>query len=187
MASFQNLRTGSTVYAFYKSNSPQFEVGQVVAEPEFKAKYPSNLANPGTTYNPASFLPRSQEQVIKLTIRFGEKIQPIEGLKPTAEIQDCGNGLFLSTSREAINAEVVAYKQLSDNAIDPAVIAAHREISECCANILLKINPEVAERQRLEAENKKLRDELRAIKTETTEVKGMLNSLLEQLGGPVKK
>ncbi len=181
---FQNLRTGSTVYAFYKNNSPQLEIGQIVADPEFRAKYP-NPSAPGQVYNLPSYT-QPQEQVVKLSIRIGEKIQPVDGLRPTAEIQDCGNGLIISCSRDAINAEVMAYKQLSDNAIDPNVIATHREISERCSDILLKINPEVAERQRLETENKKLRDELRAIKTETSEVKGMLNTLLEQLGGPTK-
>ena len=184
---FQNLRTGSTVYAFTKSNSPQFEVGQVVSDPELRAKYSNTAPAPGQVYNAPPFLPPPQEQVVKLSIRFGEKIQPIDGLSPTADIQDCGNGLFISCSREAINAEVVAYKQMSDNAIAPKVIEMHQHISQRCADILIKLNPEVAERQRLEAENKKLRDELKVLRGETSEMKGMLSSLLEQLGSPVKK
>jgi len=187
---FQNLRTGSTIYAFTKSNSPQFEVGQVVADPELRAKYPNPNAapTPGQVYNAPPFLPQPQEQVVKLSIRFGEKIQPIDGLSPTADIQDCGNGLFISCSREAINAEIAAYKQLSDNAIAPKILEMHKHISERCADILTKLNPEVAERQRLEAENKKLREELQVLRGETSEMKGMLSTLLEQLGSsPVKK
>jgi len=184
---FQNLRTGSTVYAFYKSNLPQLEVGQVIADPELRTKYPIGQQAPGQTYNPMNFMgAQPQEQVAKLSIRFGEKIQPIDGLRPNADIQDCGNGLILSCSREAINAEVIAYKQLSDNALDPEVLAIHKTISGNCADIIAKLNPEVAERQRLETENKKLREELMSIKAETSEVKGMLSSLLEQLGSPVK-
>ena len=185
---FQNLRTGSTVYAFTKSNSPQFEVGQIVADPELRAKYPNAAPPPGQVYNAPPFLPQPQEQVVKLSIRFGEKIQPIDGLSPTADIQDCGNGLFISCSREAINAEIAAYKQLSDNAIAPKIIEMHKHISERCADILTKLNPEVAERQRLEAENKKLREELKILSSETAEMKSMLGTLLEQLGSsPVKK
>lgn len=184
---FQNLRTGSTVYAFYKSNSPQLEVGQVIADPELRVKYPVGQQVPGQNYNPMNFMGNQpQEQVVKLSIRFGEKIQPIDGLRPTADIQDCGNGLILSCNREAINAEVIAYKQLSDSALAPEVLAAHKAISENCADIIAKLNPEVAERQRLEIENKKLREELLSIKAETSEVKGMLSNLLEQLGGPSK-
>lgn len=176
---FQNLRTGSTVYAFYKDNSPRLEIGQVIADPEFHAKYPQGQQLPGQNYNPVAFMNTQQEQVLKLSIKFGEKIQPFDGLKPTADIQDCGNGLFLSCNREAINAEVIAYKQLSDIALNPDVLATHKTISENCADIIAKINPEVAERQRIEAENKELKKEL-------LEMKGMIGRLLEQLEGPSK-
>lgn len=37
---FQNLRTGSTVYIFHKDNSPKLEIGQVIAEPKIRQKYP---------------------------------------------------------------------------------------------------------------------------------------------------
>ncbi len=182
---FQNLRAGSTVYAFTKSTSPQFEIGQVIADPEIRTKYPAVPAIPGQGFNaPSPFMPNQQEKVVKLSIKFGEKIQPIDGLFPTADIQDCGNGLFLSCSREAINAEVIAYKQLSDSALAPSVIDTHKRISERCAQILTEINPEVAERQRLEQENKKLRDEMQAIRAETRDVKQMMSSLLAQLGSP---
>lgn len=180
---FQNLRAGSTVYAFTKSASPQFEIGQVVADPEVRTKYPTVQPIPGQGFAaPPPFMPNQQEKVVKLSVKFGEKIQPIDGLSPIADIQDCGNGLFLSCSREAINAEVISYKQLSDSALAPSVLDTHKHISERCAQILSEINPEVAERQRLEQENKKLRDELQAIRTETGDVKQMLTTLLNQLG-----
>lgn len=176
---FQNLKVGSTVYAFYKSTPPRFETGQVSADPEIKLKYP--MPTPGQPYNPG-FMTQPQEQVVNLAIRFGDKIQPIACLNPTADIQDCGNGLFISCNREAINAEIVAYKQISEMALAPQTLSAHKQVVEGCNEILSKINPEIAERQRLEEENKKLRDEITAIKSETSEVKGMLTSLLAQLG-----
>lgn len=184
---FQNLRTGSTVYAFYKGNNPQFEIGQVVTDPEIKAKYPNAAANPGQAYPPPSFLPQPQEQIVRLSIKFGEKIQPIDGLSPMADIQDCGNGLIISCNREAINAEIVAYKQISDSILAPSNLEMHKRISAWCNETLTKINPEVAERQRLEAENKELRNELQGLRTETAEMKTMLSTLLDQLGGPAKK
>lgn len=42
---FQNLRTGSTVYIFHKDNSPKLEIGQVIAEPKIRQKYP--IPTPG--------------------------------------------------------------------------------------------------------------------------------------------
>lgn len=85
---FQNLRTGSTVYIFHKDNSPKLEIGQVIAEPKIRQKYP--IPTPGQPY--AGFIPQQQEQVVDLSIKIGDKVQPIEGLTPSTDIQDCGNG-----------------------------------------------------------------------------------------------
>ena len=161
---FQNLRTGSTVYIFHKDSSPKLEIGQVTAEPKQYANY----------------MPQPQEQVVDVSIRIGDRIQPIEGLPVLADTQDCGNGLFISCNRDAINAEVSTYMHISEAAIADEVINAHRQIVESCRSILVTLNPEIAERQRAEAENKELKNELR-------EMKGMMASLLEQLGSSTKK
>lgn len=80
---FQNLRTGSTVYIFHKDNSPKLEIGQVIAEPKIRQKYP--IPTPGQPY--AGFMPQQQEQVVDLSIKIGDKVQPIEGLTPSTDIQ----------------------------------------------------------------------------------------------------
>lgn len=53
---FQNLRTGSTVYIFHKDNSPKLEIGQVIAEPKIRQKYPIPIPTPGQPYESASYL-----------------------------------------------------------------------------------------------------------------------------------
>lgn len=62
-------------------------------------------------------MPQQQEQVVDLSIKIGDKVQPIEGLTPSTDIQDCGNGLFVSCNRDAVNAEVAAYMHNSEVAI----------------------------------------------------------------------
>lgn len=170
---FQNLRTGSTVYIFQKSNDPKLETGQLISEPKIRQKYP--IPSPGQPYG--AFLPQQQEQIVDLSVKIGEKMQPIEGLCPSVDIQDCGNGLLVSCSRDAVNAEVAAYMRNSEIAIAPETLAAHRKIVENCKAIMVSLNPEIAERQRMEAENRQLR-------TELSEMKGMMSRLLEQLEGP---
>ena len=180
---FQNLRTGSTVYIFHKDNSPKLEIGQVIAEPKIRQKYP--IPTPGQPY--AGFMPQQQEQVVDLSIKIGDKVQPIEGLTPSTDIQDCGNGLFVSCNRDAVNAEVAAYMHNSEVAIADDVINAHRQIIESCKNIMVVLNPEIAERQRIEKENSELKTKLKELYKSQSEMKGMMASLLEQLGSPVKK
>lgn len=179
---FQNLRTGSTIYAFYKGDNPRVEIGQLMSDPEVYDKYPLNQAGQMSYQQPFMPQPQPQEKAVKLTVRFGEKIQPIERLTPTADIQDCGNGMMLSCSKDAINAEVLAYKQISDNAISENVISMHKVRSKACEDIIASLNPEIQERQRLEDENRRLRDELSSIKAETSDMKSMLGELLAQIG-----
>ena len=159
---FQYLRSGCTVYFFHNYNSPNLEIGQVIAEPKIR-------------------------QIVDLSIKIGDKVQPIEGLTPSTDIQDCGNGLFVSCNREAVNAEVAAYMHNSEVAIADDVINAHRQIIESCKNIMVVLNPEIAERQRLEKENSELKTQLKELRESQSEMKGMMASLLEQLGSPVKK
>lgn len=154
-----------------------------IKKPKIRQKYP--IPTPGQPYT--GFMPQQQEQVVDLSIKIGDKVQPIEGLTPSTDIQDCGNGLFVSCNRDAVNAEVAAYMHSSEVAIADEVINAHRQIIESCKNIMVTLNPEIAERQRLEKENSELKTQLKELYKSQSEMKGMMASLLEQLGSPVKK
>ena len=68
---FQNLRTGSTVYIFHKDNSPKLEIGQVIAEPKIRQKYP--IPTPGQPY--AGFMPQQQEQVDSMLAKYGVTLE----------------------------------------------------------------------------------------------------------------
>lgn len=182
---FQNLRTGSTVYIFHKDNSPKLEIGQVIAEPKIRQKYPIPIPTPGQPY--AGFMPQQQEQVVDLSIKIGDKVQPIEGLTPSTDIQDCGNGLFVSCNRDAVNAEVAAYMHNSEVAIADDVINAHRQIIESCKNIMVVLNPEIAERQRLEKENSELKTQLKELYKLQSEMKGMDGLFVRAIGKPHKE
>lgn len=173
---FKDLRQGSTVYFFYKTNTPRLDIGQITSDLNVRQKY--SAPSQSQPFIP-TYPPPQQEQVVDMTVKLPDKVQPVEGLAATADTQDCGNGLIISCSRDAINAEVQAYKQISDNALAEETLAVHRQISENCAAILSQLNPEVAERQRMEAENKELKKEM-------SEMKKMMQTLLDQLGSPGK-
>lgn len=181
---FQNLRNGSTVYIFYKTNNPKLEIGQLIDEPKIHSKFP--MPNTGQPY-PMSYMPQPQEQVVDLSIKIGEKIQPIERLNPTLDLQDCGNGLLISCNRDAINAEVAAFMHNSEIAISEQTINAHKTIVNNCKQIMTQLNPEIAERQRLETENKELKNEIKNLSESQKKMETMMATLLEQLGSPVKK
>ena len=85
------------------------------------------------------------------------------------------------------NGYVTKYMHNSEVAIADDVINAHRQIIESCKNIRVVLNPEIAERQRLEKENSELKTQLKELRESQSEMKSMMASLLEQLGSPVKK
>ena len=172
---FKDLRPGSTIYFFYKTNSPKLDIGQVMSEPNTRIRH-STPQQGQLPYMP-QFTP--QEQVIDLSVKLAEKVQPIEGLSPLADIQDCGNGLYISCSREAINTEVLAHKQVSDIALAKETLEMHKTISDNCAEIHARLNPEIAERQKLEKENIELKQEI-------VEIKGMMATLLNKIEGQKK-
>ena len=180
---FQNLRNGSTVYLLYKTNDPKLDIGQVLGEPKIRQKFPIN-AQP---YPTPQYMPQPQEQVLDLSIKIGDKVQPVEGLTPNTDTQDCGNGLLISCSRDAVNAEVAAFMHNSEVAISEETLKAHQTIVNNCKQIMMQLNPEIAERQRLEVENRELKGEIKRLSDSQKEMKEMMATLLEQLGSPVKK
>ena len=52
---------------------------------------------------------------------------------------------------------------------------------------MMQLNPEIAERQRLEVENRELKGEIKRLSDSQKEMKDMMAILLEQLGNPIKK
>lgn len=93
-----------------------------------------------------------------------------------ADIEDCGGGVFVSCSRDAINAEIAAYKHISDLALSEETLGVHRTISGNCSEIMARLNPEIAERQRMEQENQELKGEIK-------DMKAMLDCMMKKMEG----
>lgn len=89
--------------------------------------------------------------------------------------------------RDALNAEVAAFMHNSEVAISEEAVKGHRNIVESCKGIMVQLNPEIAERQRLETENKELKSELKGLRESQKEMRDMMESLLEQLGSPIRR
>ena len=70
--------------------------------------------------------------------------------------------MVISGSRESMNAEVAAMRNRSSEILGS--VDHHRSVLESCDKMLQILNPEFAERQRQDAENKALRQELSELK-----------------------
>lgn len=89
-----------------------------------------------------------QEMVVDITVKAGDKTYNYNGLPASLEIADSfsnGESVVVSDNREAMNAEILSYKQRSLDALNS--IETHRGIVSSCEEILNSLNPEYAEKK----------------------------------------
>lgn len=145
---FQNLRNNHQVYILHKDVNPILEIGKVTYTSVPVPKYGN-----ASMYN---------DLVLDVTVEVDGKSTNFQKLPANREIADFGNNLVVATSKEAMNSEITSMKQRSLDILNS--IEQHRSIIQGCDEILQKLNPEIAEKQRQEQENKALREELNSLK-----------------------
>ena len=167
---FQSLRQNSQVYIFHKGNQPELEIGIVTNMPTTKPKYsiPTSFGQP-------------QEMVVDLVVKVNNQIINYNGLPAQSDIADSysnGENVVLSDSREAMNSEILSFKQKSEEAINS--VDLHKNIIMGCDSILDKLNPEYAQK-------KQQQDEISTLKLQMDEVTKTLTTLTEMVGTLTKK
>lgn len=160
---FQSLRQNSQIYIFHKGNNPSLEIGTVTNVPVPKPKYAV----------PPTF--GQQELVVDLTVKINNQIVNYNGLPATLDIADSfsnGDQIVIADNREAMNAEILSFKQKSVDTINS--IECHKQIITGCESILNSLNPEYAEK-------KKQQDEITTLKSQMSEVTQGLATLTEMM------
>ena len=100
--------------------------------------------------------------VLDITADVDGKSTNFQKLPANGEIADFGNNVVVATSKEAMNSELLSMKQRSLDIINS--VEQHQSIISGCDEILQMLNPEIAEKQRQEQENKQLREEINSLK-----------------------
>ena len=160
---FSNLRSGSQLYILHKDATPYIEIGQVVS-----------VSQPLPRYQTTNFI-ASQELVVDIVVNINGNNVNLQKLPASLDVADQGsiNGsLFITTSKEAMNTEVIALKQKSQDIINS--IEHHKKIIQDCEILLQRLNPEVAEQ-------KQQKQEIDNIKTQMSEIVNDIKTLMTQL------
>lgn len=145
---FQNLRNNHQIYILYKDAVPTLEIGKV-----------TNVTAPIPKYgNPSMY----NDLVLDITADINGKSTNFQKLPANSDIADFGNNVVVSVSKDAMNNEVSSMKQRSLDILNS--IEQHQSIIQGCDKILQLLNPEIAEKQRQEQENKQLREEINSLK-----------------------
>lgn len=145
---FQNLRNNHQIYILYKDAVPTLEIGKITYISVPVPKFGSN-----SMYN---------DLVLDITAEIDGKPTNFQKLPANGEIADFGNSVVIATSKEAMSNEVASMKQKSLDILNS--IEQHQSIISGCDEILQVLNPEIAEKQRQEQENKALREEINSLK-----------------------
>ena len=145
---FQNLRNNHQIYILKKDVIPTLEIGKVTTVSAPVPKYGNT-----SMYN---------DLIIDITADIDGKITSFQKIPANSEIADFGNNIVIATSKDAMNNEVVSMKQRSLDILNS--VEQHQSIIKGCDEILQMLNPEIAEQQRQEQENKALREEINSLK-----------------------
>ena len=145
---FQNLRNNHQIYILHKDAAPTLEIGKITHISVPVPKYGTN-----SMYN---------DLVLDLSADVDGKITNFQKLPANNEIADFGNNIVVATSKAAMSNEVASLKQRSLDILNS--VEQHQKIILGCDEILQVLNPEIAEKQRQEQENKALREEINSLK-----------------------
>lgn len=159
---FQSLRQNSQIYIFHKGNKPVLEIGYVNNIPITKPKYQV----------PPTF-GQAQEMIVDIQVKIGDQLVNYSGLPAQLDIADSysnGDNVVISDNREAMNAEILSFKQKSQDIVNN--IDLHKSIIEGCDLILNSLNPEFAEK-------KQQQDEIKTLKTQMTDMSNNLATLTQ--------
>lgn len=159
---FQSLRAGSSIYILHKSGAPSLERGTIVS-----------VSAPVPKYQISPVFGQPQEMVVDLVVKVNNQDMNYQKVPASAEIADFGfNGVVISDSRDAMNAEVVNLKNKSIETINS--VEFHKGVVEGCNKILETLNPEFAERQAQQ-------NDINSLKAQMQELMEMNKSLLARL------
>ena len=145
---FQNLRNNHQIYILHRDIPPTLEIGKV-----------TNITLPVPKYGTNSMY---NDLVLDITVDVNGNSMNFQKIPANSEIADFGNNIVISTDKQAMNSEVTSIKQKSLDIINSK--EQNEVIVQGCDEILEKLNPEIAEKQRQEQENKALREEINSLK-----------------------
>lgn len=144
---FQSLRANNSVYILHKDRTPRLDIGSVVS-----------VSMPTPKYSVPPVFGQPQEMVVDVVVKVDNTDVTYQKLPANLDIADFGNGIVISTGREAMNAEVLSLKNRSIDTINS--VEYHKDVITGCEKILAGLNPEYAERQHQQAEINDLKSQM---------------------------
>lgn len=168
---FQSLRTNSSIYIFHKGQEPYMEIG-----------YVSSISTPRAKYQVPTVFGQSQEMVVDLIVKIGDRVVNFSSLPAQLDIADSssnGENIVISGSKEAMNSEILSLKQKSIDILNSCEF--HKCFIANCDKILSDLNPEFAEKQAQRSEINDLKQQICSLSENLNKLMESNKLLVEQL------
>jgi hypothetical protein len=162
---FSALRQGNIIYILDKRGVPTLKIGQVTSVSEPRAKY--NTSFPSQ--------PFSMETTVDIMAKAGEESYEFKQLASQASVSSY-EGVVVSESRDAINAEIEAIQQISRKHI--ADTPYHEKVDEACEELKKELNPNFAKEKAQEEKIDALENKMIGIEGTLDNIKSMLSNAL---------
>ncbi len=164
--SFSSLRPGSPIYILNKDGVPSVEIGSIVS-----------VTAPVPKFGQMSAFGSAQAMTVDLMVKVGDKTGPFPRVNAHADVEEYENNgvktsYVLATSKEAMNAEVNSLRQQALGIINS--VDYNRQVIAACDDMLKRLNPEYAEKQRHEQEIAELKTQLATQQTQMAELISLL-------------
>lgn len=157
---FSNLRTNSQIYILHKGNSPYVEIGSVI-----------DVSQPMPKFNPTNYM-NPQEMVVDVVAKVNENtlnLQKLSANQDVAEKVTPTGAIVITTSREAMNAEITAMREKSESVVNS--IEYHKKIIQDCGTLLNNLNPEFARQEQQ-------KQEIDTLKSQVTEIMSGMKEIM---------
>lgn len=156
---FQSLRNGTPLYVLRK-NEPKLEMGEVT----FVSQPVNQFGQP--VYG------GTQPATVDIKIQIADKQMDLQKLPATFTIADCGNGIVVSESRDAISNEINILRQNSQRILEST--EQHKAIVQRCNELLAEINPQVKQEAERTKEIESLSQRVGGLENSLADIKGLL-------------
>ena len=175
---FQSLRVNQQFYILTKGSNPRLDIGTVTSVTTPQVKFPTIPQGLGS----------QPEYVVDVVVSVNGTAQTFQRLPANKEIADFGDGygnIVVSTSRDAMNNEIVTLKNRSDEHIKR--VDEEKQKIIIYESILQQLNPEYAEKQKQDAEIASLKNQMATMAKTNANLESMMQKKLEEFKGTTKK
>ena len=166
---FQSLRQNSPLYIFHKGNNPKLDIGYIINQPITKPKY---------TIPPT--IGQTQEFITDLVVKVNNETINYNSIPSNLDVADCysnGENVVISTTKDAINAEIASLKQKSIDILNSVDI--HKQLIINYDKLLIDLNPEYAEKKQQEEEISSLKQQVGDMNKQIGDMTNMVKELMD--------